>query len=136
MHAAGGALCRPPRTTTHARWSIAVPWYRATTILDRMACHARGQRGGRSRRCLYLSRNVVVEFVHEDGVERAQIYVAIFGRRATRALKALRASMISLRPRCARLTALIARIAIRFLATIDGRRTQTCLTTLSDGATV
>jgi hypothetical protein len=75
-------------------------------------------------------------------VERVQILVAIFGRQAvivrlaTRALKALRACSISLRPRCARLTALTARIAIRFPATIDGRRTQTCLTTLSDGATV
>jgi hypothetical protein len=42
------------------------------------------------------------------------IHVGIFGRRAvivrlaTRALKALRVSSIALRPRCARLTALIA----------------------------
>ena len=48
------------------------------------------------------------------------IHVAIFGRRAvivrlaTRALKALHASLISLRPRCARLTALTARAATRF----------------------
>jgi hypothetical protein len=65
--------------------------------------------------------NVVVEFVHERGVERAYIHVRISGRRAvivrlaTRALKALRTSTISLRPRCARLAALTARIAIRFL---------------------
>ena len=46
---------------------------------------------------------------------------AVIVRLATRALKALRASSISLRPRCARLTTLTARIAIRFLAAIDGR---------------
>ena len=55
-----------------------------------------------------------------------EIYVAIFGRRAvivqlaTRALKALRASSIALRPRYARLTALTARAAIRVLAAVDG----------------
>ena len=49
-----------------------------------------------------------------------EIHVEIFGRRAvivrlaTRALKALRASLISLRPRYARMTTLTARIAIRF----------------------
>ena len=42
-------------------------------------------------------------------------------RLATRALKALRASSIPLRPRCARLTALTARAATRSEATIDGR---------------
>ena len=57
-----------------------------------------------------------------------EIHVAIFGGRtgivrlATRALKALRASSISLRPRYARLTALTARSANRRSATIDGRR--------------
>jgi hypothetical protein len=53
------------------------------------------------------------------GVERVSIHVAIFGRRgvivrlATRALKALRTTTVLLRPRCARLAALTARIAIR-----------------------
>jgi hypothetical protein len=80
--------------------------------------------------------------VREDSAETPQIHVAIFGRRAvivriaTRALKALRSSSIPLRPRCARLAALTARVAIRFLATIAGRHTQTCLTTFSVGATV
>jgi len=56
-----------------------------------------------------------------------QNHIAIFGRRevivrlATRALKALRDSLIPLRPRCARLTALTARAAIRVLAKIDGQ---------------
>jgi hypothetical protein len=65
--------------------------------------------------------------VHRGGVERVSIHVAIFGRRAvivrlaTRALKALRASSIPLRPRFARLTALTARAATRVLATIDGQ---------------
>jgi hypothetical protein len=64
--------------------------------------------------------------VLRGGVERVEIHVEIFGRRlvivrlATRALKPLRASSIALRPRCARLSALIARAAIRVLATIDG----------------
>ena len=55
------------------------------------------------------------------------IHVVIFGRRAgivqlaTRALKALRASSIALRPRRARLAALTARAATRVLATIDGQ---------------
>ena len=62
-----------------------------------------------------------------SGVERVEIHVEIFGRRlvivrfATRALKALRASSIALRPRFARLTALTARAATRVLATIDGQ---------------
>jgi hypothetical protein len=86
--------------------------------------------------------DVVVEFAHERGVERSYIHVRISGRRAmivrlaTRALRALRSSSNPLRPRCARPAALTARIAIRFLATIAGRHTQTCLTTFSVGATV
>jgi hypothetical protein len=56
-----------------------------------------------------------------------QIHVMIIGRRevivrlATHALKALRAGLVTLRPRCARLAALIARAASRTRATIDGR---------------
>ena len=56
-------------------------------------------------------------------------------RLATRALKALRASSVPLRPRCARLTALTARAATRS----DGnyrRPTRKCLTTVGSGATV
>ena len=65
------------------------------------------------------------------GVEQAQISVVILGRRgvivrlATRALKALRESFIPLRPRCARLTALTARVASLFLAMIYGRHMAT-----------
>jgi len=64
--------------------------------------------------------------VHRGGIERVQIHIAIFGRRAviarlaSRPLKAFRASTIPLRPRCARLTALTARAASRVPATIDG----------------
>jgi hypothetical protein len=62
-----------------------------------------------------------------DGIEGVLIRVVKSGRRgvivrlAARALKALRASSVPLRPRCARLTALTARAATRVLATIDGR---------------
>ena len=65
--------------------------------------------------------------MRRGGVERVWIHVVIFGRRAvivrlaTRALKALRASSIALRPRYARLAALTARAASHVLATIDGR---------------
>jgi hypothetical protein len=65
--------------------------------------------------------------VLRGGVERVEIRVEISSRRlvivrlATRALKALRASSIPLRPRFARLTALTARAATRALATIDGQ---------------
>ena len=61
-----------------------------------------------------------------DGIEGVRISVVYSGRRAlivrlaTRALKALRASSVPLRPRYARLAALTARAAIRVLATIDG----------------
>jgi len=58
---------------------------------------------------------------------RVWIHVVHSGRRtlivrlATRAVKALRATVVPLRPRCAWLSALTARLASRFLATIDGR---------------
>jgi len=60
--------------------------------------------------------------------ERARIRVVNSGRRsaivrlATRALKALRASSVPLRPRSARLTALTARVATRSRAIIDGQQ--------------
>jgi hypothetical protein len=68
-----------------------------------------------------------------------EIHVKIFGRRAvivrlaTRALKALRASSIALRPRCARLAALTARAATRVLATIDGHNGCATTEVLDDG---
>ncbi len=70
---------------------------------------------------------VVVGRMRPGGIERVRIRVVNSGRRAvivrlaTRALKALRASSVPLRPRCARLTALTARAATRSRATIDGR---------------
>ncbi len=70
---------------------------------------------------------VVVGRVRPTGIEAVRIRLVNSGRRAvivrlaTRALKALRASSVPLRPRCARLAALIARAATRVLATIDGQ---------------
>lgn len=70
---------------------------------------------------------VVVGRVRSGGVEGMEIRVVNSGRctgivrLATRALRALRAPLISLRPRCARLAALTTRAASRSLATIDGR---------------
>jgi hypothetical protein len=69
----------------------------------------------------------VVGHMRPDGFEGVLIRVVKGGRRgvivrlATRALKALRASSVPLRPRCARLTALTARAATRSRATIDGQ---------------
>ena len=62
---------------------------------------------------------MVIAFVHPGDVEGVKIRVVSGGRRAaivrlaTRTLKALRAALVSLRPRYARLTALTARAAIR-----------------------
>jgi hypothetical protein len=40
--------------------------------LDRLACHARGQRGGRSRHAVSVSaEDVVVEFEHAGAAKRA-----------------------------------------------------------------
>jgi hypothetical protein len=70
---------------------------------------------------------VVVGRVPQGGIDGVRIRVVNSGRRAaivrlaTRALKTLRASSTSLRPRYARLTALTAQVAIRLGATIDGQ---------------
>lgn len=69
----------------------------------------------------------VVGRMRLGGIEGVRIRVVHSGRRAAivrlaaRALKALRLAGVSLRPRCARLTALTARVATRSRATIDGR---------------
>jgi hypothetical protein len=93
-----------------------------------LVCQARGHGGGRSRHAVSASAGaVVVGCVSPGGIEGVRIRVVNGGRRAaivrvaTRALKALRASSVLLRPRCARLTALTARAATRSRATIDGR---------------
>ncbi len=76
---------------------------------------------------LAQQERVVFGRVRPGGIESVRIRVVNSGRRAamlrlaTRPLKALRASLVSLRPRCARLTALTTRAATRFPATIDGR---------------
>jgi hypothetical protein len=70
---------------------------------------------------------MVVGRVRPGGIEGVRIRVVNSGRReaivrvATRALKALRAATVLLRPRCARLTALTAQVATRSWATIDGQ---------------
>lgn len=108
-------MCRPTKATPLTMRSIAVPWrerppfwtaWPAKPAASDVVAHA----------TLSLPRpqRVVVGLAHPGGVERVHIHVVIIGRRAaivrlaTRALKALRASSISLRPRCARLTALTA----------------------------
>jgi hypothetical protein len=111
-----------------ARRSIAVPWrerppfwtaWPAKPAASGVVAHA--------TLSLPQSEWAIIELAHPGGVERVLIHVVIMGRRAvivrlaTRALKALRAFSISLRPRCARLMALTAQAATRFLATIDGR---------------
>ena len=80
---------------------------------------------------------VLVERVRPGGVEGVQIRVVNSGRRteivrlATRALKALRASSVPLRPRCARLTALTARLASRVSGNYR-RPLRKCLTTFGE----
>jgi hypothetical protein len=93
-----------------------------------LACQACGQQVvAHATLSLPQPERVVVGRARPGGIEGVRIRVVNSGRRAaivrlaTRALKALRASLISLRPRCARLTALTARAATRFLAPIDGR---------------
>ena len=84
---------------------------------------------------------VVVGRVRPGGIEGVRIRVVNSGRRtgivrlATRALKALRASSVPLRPRCARLTALTARAATRSPGNYR-RPARKCLTTVGGGATV
>ena len=69
----------------------------------------------------------VVGRMRPEAIEGVRIRVvhssrrAVIVRLATRALKALRASSVPLRPRCARLTALTTRVANRSRAIIDGQ---------------
>jgi len=123
----GGVLCRPTHRDTAGEVSIAVPWrerppfwtaWPAKPAASEVVAHAtlsvsQPERSS-SDSCI------------EAALNTCRSTFAIFGRRAvivrlaTRALKALRASLIALRPRCARLTALTARAATRVMATIDG----------------
>jgi len=140
--ASGGALCRPTRATLLARRSIAVPWReRPREMATRSAKAAATEVVAHATVSLPQPERVVVGRVRPGDIEGARIRVVNTGRRAaivrlaTRALKALRASSVSLRPRCARLTALTPRAATRSRATIDGH-TRKCLTTVGGGATV
>lgn len=126
--ASGGVLCRPPKATPLTMRSIAVPWrerppfwtaWPAKPAASEVVAHA--------TLSLLQPELVVVGGVRRGGVEGVRIRVVNSGRRvaivqlATRALKALRASSVPLRPRGARLAALTARVATRSRATIDGQ---------------
>ena len=99
----------------HAIWPLGLPSPRPREVV----AHA--------TLSLPQPERVVVGRVRPGGIEGVRIRVVNSGRRAaivrlaTRALKALRASSVPLRPRCARLTALTARVATRSRATIDGQ---------------
>ena len=120
-------MCRPTRAPPSARRSIAVPWReRPRDLATWSAKPAATEVVAHATLSLPQPERVVVGRVRPAGIEGVRIGVVNTGRRgaivrlATRALKALRASLISLRPRCARLTALTARVATRSWATIDG----------------
>ena len=127
-HATGGGLCRPTSATPSARRSIAVPWReRPRDLATWSAKPAATEVVAHATLSSAQPEGVVVARVSPAGIEGVRIGVVNSGRRAvivrlaTRALKALRASSVPLRPRCARLTALTARAATRSRATIDGQ---------------
>ena len=139
---AGGGLCRPTRATPSARRSIAVPWrerppfwtaWPAKPAASEVVAHA--------TLSLPQPERPVVAHTSGSGVQANCIRVVHDGRRleivrlATRALKALRVAFVSLRPRCARLSALTARAATRFPGNYR-RPLRKCLTTVGSGATV
>jgi len=123
-----------------ARRSIAVPWReRPRDLATWSAKPAATEVVAHATLSLPQLKRVVVGRVRPGGIESVRIRVVNSGRRAeivrlaTRALKALRDSLIPLRPRCARLTALTARAATRVLATIDGHNGCATTEVLDDG---
>ena len=140
--ASGGALCRPHHCDGPATRSMAVPWRERPRDLAALAIMpAAREMVAHATLSLPQPERWSSESRRPAGVKRLQIRVVNSGRRAgivrlaTRALKALRASLVSLRPRCARLTALTARAASRSgqLSTAaaevldDGQRRRYCL---------
>ena len=124
-------MCRPKSATPLARRSIAVPWReRPRDLATWSASPAATEVVAHATLSLPQPERAVVARVPPGTIEGLRIRVVNSGRRAeivrlaTRALKALRASSVPLRSRCARLTALTARVASLFLATIDGRHTE------------
>ena len=126
-----------------ARWSIAVPWRERPPFWTAWpAKRAATEVVAHATLSLPQPELVVVGYACvQRGIEGVRICIVNSGRRAaivrlaTRALKALRASSVPLRPRCARLAALTARVTSRS----DGnhrRPQQKRLTTVSSGATV
>jgi hypothetical protein len=127
-HAPGGALCRPASTVPSARRSIAVPWrerpsfwtgWPAKPAASEVVAHATLSVSPSERSsldsCIEATLNACRSTSRSFGRR------AVIVRLATRALKALRTATIPLRPRCARLAALIAQVATRARATIDGQ---------------
>jgi hypothetical protein len=126
--ASGGGLCRPTSAPLLAKRSIAVPWReRPRDLATWSAKPAATEVVAHATLSLPQPELVVVARVRPGGIEGVRICVVKCGRRAaivrlaTRAFKALRVTAFSLRPRCARLTALTARVASRSRAAIDGR---------------
>ena len=122
--------------------SIAVPWReRPRDWATGSAKPAATEVVAHATLSLPQLERVVVRRVHPGGIEGVRIRVVNSGRRAaivqlaTRALKALRASSVPLRPRCARLAALIARVASRSEGNYR-RPIRKYLTMVRGGATV
>jgi hypothetical protein len=114
--------------TSSARRSMAVPWRERPRDLAALAITpAATEVVAHATLSLPQPERWSSEAFVRARLEDLQIRVVNSGRRprivrlATRALKALRAPIISLRPRCARLAALTTRAVSHSLATIDGR---------------
>ena len=129
LSASGGALCRPPRpedrprcrqqqsrgVSDHHFGPLGLPSARPArwSLTPRWLCLSRS--GSLWDACVRATSKACGSAFVNSG-RRAAIV-----RLATRALKALRASSVSLRPRCAGLTALTARAATRSRAILDGQ---------------
>ena len=124
----GRRFVPPVKFDASARRSIAVRWrerppfwtgWPAKPAATEVVAHA--------TLSLPQPERVIVGHGGPRDIEGVRIRVVNSGRRAaivrlaTRALKALRAATLPLRPRCARLTALTARAATHVLATTDGQ---------------
>ena len=137
----GGDLCRPLDAGSRAQRSLRGVWReRPRDLAAWPAKPAATEVVAHATMSLPQPQRVVVGLAHPSGVEGMQIHLVIIGRRAaivrlaTRALKALRASSVALRPRCARLATLTARAATRSLGNCR-RPIHKCLTTCASGAT-
>jgi len=137
----GGDLCRPLGAESRARRSLRGVWRERPRVETPCAAKpAATDVVAHATMSLPQSARVVVGRVRPGGIGGVRIHVVNSGRRAaivrpaTRALKALRAAVVPLRPCCAWLSALTARLAGRFL-NYYRRPQRKCLTTTSGGAT-